>query len=453
MIFTKASKPFLRYLNRTALQGINNSTCAQSHRQQHAFSEPVCAFVAPFQIQVQHSSSRPTVQRRAPNRTAADWPTALIAAASNLFPSMTIATLGIALPDLLESLSLSKVAAGSLFSTTFIVATLASAAAGRLADRWGQKYVLVSGLGLLALGFAAAGVSSSFLAIFFSLALTGLGYGFIPPSLYALMSDLLPQTRGLGASVVSVFYGSGGAVGALLASRVLSALGWRSAFIAMAAIAAGHMALLCYWLWNFQDRRERRPAAPLKDTLSAALFVLAFCDFLGGFVFWSSAAWMPSLLRTAKALTIHETGWVMGSWSLSYMIGSLCLGYLSDRIGRKRVILLSAFPAAAAAWVSFYALQTPMALALGVFVFGMFIAPAPSLIIALAQETTAAGSAGTASGIILSAHYFAAIIAPIVTARLMTATGETIFAMVAVSTIPLLLIACLIATVRSSAER
>jgi MFS family permease len=266
------------------------------------------------------------------------------------------------------------------------------------------------------------------------------------------MSDLLPQTRGLGASVVSVFYGSGGAAGALLASRILPALGWRSAFITMAAIAAAHMALQCYWLWSFQGKSESRHAAALKDTLSVALFVLALSDFLGGFVFWSSAAWMPSLLRTAKALTIHETGWVMGSWSLSYMIGSLSLGYLSDRVGRKQVILLSAFPAALAAWVSFYLLQTPVALALGVFVFGMFIAPAPSLIIALAQETTAAGSAGTAGGIILAAHYIAAIIAPIMTARLITGTGETILAMVLVSTIPLLLFACLIAAVRDGSR-
>jgi AAHS family benzoate transporter-like MFS transporter len=448
VIFADASKPEPATLNSPVSESINNGTWAQSHWHQHTFREAVFAFVAPSPEQVQPSPSPPSGECRAPNPTRADWPTALIAAASNLFPSMTIATLGMALPDLLESLSLSKIEAGTLFSTTFILATVSSAAAGRLADKWGRKYILVSGLGFLALGFAAAGVSSASWAMFISLAVTGLGYGFIPPSLYALMSDLLPRTRGLGASVVSVFYGSGGAVGALLASRTIYALGWRTAFITMAGIATAHMALQCYWLLNFQGSSVRHHAAPLQDTLSLALFVLALADFLGGFVFWSSAAWMPSVLRTAKALTIHETGWVMGSWSVSYMIGSLSLGYLSDRVGRKQVILLSAFPAALAAWVSFYALQTPLALALGVFVFGMFIAPAPSLIIALAQETTAAGSAGTAGGIILSAHYVAAIIAPIVAARLITRTADTILAMVLVSTIPLLLFAGLIAAVR-----
>jgi MFS family permease len=361
---------------------------------------------------------------------------------------MMIAALGIALPDLLDALSLSELQAGSLFSTTFIVATISSALAGGLADKVGRKYVLVGGLGLLALGFAAAAVSSTILAMFFSLAVTGLGYGFIPPSLYALMSDLLPRRRGLGASLVSVFYGTGGALGSLFASRIISALGWRAAFITIAAMVAAHMLVQCYRLWNLQAKNDSRHSAALKDALSMALLVLALAEFIGGMVFWGSAAWMATLLRSAKALTVKETGWVMGTWSLSYMIGSIFLGYISDRVGRKRVILASAFPATLAAFVAFYSLETPAALAFGIFIFGMFIAPAPSLVIALAQEKTAAGSAGAASGIILSAHYGAAIVAPVLTAQLITGTGDIIVALVLVSTIPWLLFTCLVSAVR-----
>jgi len=361
---------------------------------------------------------------------------------------MMVAALGIALPDLVDALSLSEVQAGSLFSTTFIVATLSSALAGGLADKWGRKHVLVSGLGLAALGFAAAGVSSTPFAMFLSLAVTGLGYGFIPPSLYALMSDLLPGRRGLGASLVSVFYGTGGALGSVLASRILSALGWRAAFITIAVMVAAHMLLQCCRLWKLQAKSDGRHGAALKEAFSLALLVLALAEFIGGMVFWGSAAWMPTLLRSAKGLTIKEAGWVMGTWSLSYMIGAIFLGHLSDRLGRKPVILAGAFPATIAAFVAFSFLQTPVALALGIFIFGMFIAPAPSLIIALAQEKTAAGSAGTASGIILAAHYGAAIVAPVVTARLITGTGDIIVALILVSTIPWLLFTCLVAAVR-----
>src|SRR4029079_3489833 len=67
---------------------------------------------------------------------------------SNFMPSMMVATLGIALPEIKQSFSLSHVAAGSLFSVMMMVAALTSAGAGRLADRIGAKKVLIAGLTL-----------------------------------------------------------------------------------------------------------------------------------------------------------------------------------------------------------------------------------------------------------------------------------------------------------------
>ena len=72
---------------------------------------------------------------------------------------MMVATLGIALPEIRQSFSLSEVAAGGLFSIMMIVAALTSAGAGRLADRIGPKKVLIAGLTLLGVGFAGAGMS------------------------------------------------------------------------------------------------------------------------------------------------------------------------------------------------------------------------------------------------------------------------------------------------------
>jgi AAHS family 3-hydroxyphenylpropionic acid transporter len=399
---------------------------------------------------VQHTLSQLDGESRSSNHAHVDWTTALLAGASNLFPSMIIAALGIALPDILDDLSLSQLQGGSLFSATFIVATVSSALAGGLADRLGRKYVLVGGLGLLALGFAGAAVSSSSLALFLSLSITGLGYGFIPPSLYALVPDLLPGRRGLAASLVSVFYGTGAAVGSLLASRILSALGWRAAFISIAALVAAQMFLQCYRLWKLQEKSNKPRGSALRQALAAPVVILAVAEFIGGMVFWGSAAWLPTLLRSAKALTIKDAGWLMGTWSVAYMIGSIVLGHISDRLGRKRTILASALPASIAAFVSFYTVQIPAALAIGIFIFGMFIAPAPSLVIALAQEKIAAASAGTASGIILAAHFGAAIIAPILTARLISVTGNVVFALTLMSTVPWLIFTCLVAAVRDT---
>ncbi|HKX52015.1 MAG TPA: MFS transporter, partial [Candidatus Binatia bacterium] len=252
---------------------------------------------------------------------------------------MMVATLGIALPEIRQSFSLSEVEAASLFSVLMIVAAVTSTVAGRFADRYGRKTILISGLSLLAAGFALAGITSSRLLFFLSLGITGLGYGFTPPALYAVMSDLLPNKRGLGASLVSVAYGIGGAIGAVLASRIIAVSGWRAAFVTVGVIAAVIMLLQLYWIRNIRSIKSAVRGGSFRGSLSLPLLILALAEFIGGSVFWSSAAWSPTLLRSDKALTLKETGWVMGVLSLANMLGSFCLGALSDRLGRRRVIV------------------------------------------------------------------------------------------------------------------
>ena len=112
------------------------------------------------------------------------------------------------------------------------------------------------------------------------------------------------------------------------------------------------------------------------------------------------------------------------------MLGSFTLGSLSDKFGRKRVIALSALPAAAAAFMVFYWLDSAMGLATGIFVFGLLKASVPALVVALAQETAPPGSAGTAAGAIMSLHYTAGVLAPLLAAQLITGTGDILVAMI-----------------------
>jgi len=361
---------------------------------------------------------------------------------------MMVATLGIALPEIRQSFALSEVAAGSLFSVMMMIAAITSAVAGRLADKLGRKRVLITGLSLLAGGFGFAGASSQPMLFFMFLAVTGIGYGFTTPSLYAIMSDLLPRRRGLGASLVSVTYGIGGAIGAVLASRVTAALGWRAAFLTVGVIAAVDMLLQLFWIRDTQPSRAIVRSGSFRDALSLPILILALAEFLGGSVFWASAAWTPTLLRTAKQLSLADAGWIMSVLSVANMLGSFCLGNLSDKYGRKRVIALSAFPAAGAAFVLFYWLQSSLALGIGVAIFGVIKASVPALLVALAQEAAPPGNAGSAAGIIMSLHYFAGVVAPLIAAQIIAATGDIVLAMIFTTSVPLILYGCLIGAVR-----
>jgi MFS family permease len=361
---------------------------------------------------------------------------------------MMVATLGIALPEIKQSFSLSAVAAGSLFSVMMMVAALTSAGAGRLADRIGAKKVLIAGLTLLGLGFAGAGISEHQIVFACFLALTGVGYGFTPPSLYLIMSQLLPQRRGLGASLISVAYGIGGAIGALLSSRVAALFGWRQAFVVVGVIAAVDMLIQLVFIRERHPQRNTRRSGSFRAALSFSLLVLAVLEFIGGSVFWSSAAWTPTALRSAKSLTIQQTGWIMSLLSIANMVGSFCLGSLSDKLGRRLVIMASAFPAALASFAVFYWLDSVVAIATGIFLFGLFKASVPALIVALAQETAPSGSAGTAAGVIMSLHYTSGVLAPLIAAKLIGATGDILLTMILVSSVPLVVYGSLIGAVR-----
>ena len=173
---------------------------------------------------------------------------------------MMVATLGIALPEISQTFSLSTVAAGSLFSVMMIIAAL-TAASPAGSPKNGPKDRADHRAESFWRWASASQASAAILLFFFFLALTGIGYGFTPPSLYAIMSDLLPHRRGLGASLVSVAYGIGGAIGALLASRVIAAFGWRAAFVTVAGIAAADMLLQLYWIRNilrYEPRARNR---------------------------------------------------------------------------------------------------------------------------------------------------------------------------------------------------
>ena len=361
---------------------------------------------------------------------------------------MMVATLGIALPEIRQTFSLTALQAGSLFSVMMLIAAFTSGIAGRLADRIGRKSVLITGLTLLASGFGFAGISGHPLLFFFLLAVTGIGYGFTPPSLYAIMSDLLPNRRGLGASLVSVSYGIGGAIGAVLASRITAAFGWRAAFVIVGIIAAVDMLLQLCWIRDCHPRQTAAQSGSFRNALSWTILLLALAEFVGGSVFWASAAWTPTLLRTAKRLSLQEAGSIMGILSIANMLGSFTLGNLSDMFGRKRVIALSAFPAAVAAFVLFYWLHTALSLAIGIAIFGIIKASVPALVVALAQEAAPPGNAGTASGIIMALHYLAGVVAPLIAGQIIAATGDIILAMILTTALPLVLYGCLIGAVR-----
>lgn len=357
-----------------------------------------------------------------PESTRTDWGSVAVAALSAVGPAMVVAVLGIGLPEIREALALTEAWAGTLFTAIFVVAACASWSAGRLSDTLGRRRVLIGGGFSLGLGFGLVSAVDSYGAAVACLALAGLGYGIITASVLSLVSDLLPLRRGFGMGLLSGTYGLGSVTGPIVAAAIIQRFGWRGATATVGCIA-GAIALI-QWL---RIREPARAQAPPRATGSARagapnknMIILAVAQFFGGSVFWITSSWTPTFLREAVKLTLDQAGVVMAAWGATPIIGAMVLGMLSDRLGRKRIILMGAFPGVLVVLAVYGWLTHPLALAAGICLLGLCKSPVPSLVVALAQDSAARGRVGAASGLIMSMHYLAALTTPVAMGHLIT---------------------------------
>ena len=113
---------------------------------------------------------------------------------------------------------------------------------------------------------------------------------------------------------------------------------------------------------------------------------IAFVVSLGGFLFGFDAGIISGVMSYAGPqfdLNDAQTGWVVSSPSFAAMIAMLIAGRLSDRIGRKKILLAVAFLYALSAITSAYAISYEtlyIARMVGGLAFGAALILAPTYI-------------------------------------------------------------------------
>ena len=124
---------------------------------------------------------------------------------------------------------------------------------------------------------------------------------------------------------------------------------------------------------------------------------IAFVVSLGGFLFGFDAGIISGVMSYAGPqfnLNDAQTGWVVSSPSFAAMIAMLIAGRLSDRIGRKRILLVVAFLYAVSALTSAFAVNYEtlyLSRMLGGLAFGAALILAPTYI----AEISTAENRGT----------------------------------------------------------
>jgi AAHS family 4-hydroxybenzoate transporter-like MFS transporter len=136
-----------------------------------------------------------------------------------------------AIPQIIRSWGVDKVAAGGVFSNQLFGLMIGSLVFGYVGDKIGRKSVLVGGTLFFALSSLATAYAQDIYQLYVVRFLFGLGIGAILPSAVAICNEYVPQRfRVTVIGFIWLGYASGNAIGSFLAAKIVPMTGWQTLF-------------------------------------------------------------------------------------------------------------------------------------------------------------------------------------------------------------------------------
>ena len=256
---------------------------------------------------------------------------------------MFITSFNLIIPELNQFITLLGGAEhkGLIISLFTISAGISRPFSGKLSDTIGRKKVMLFGMLIC---FVVALLYPLTLSVPFFLLLRflhGFSAGFLPTGATALVTDILPShKRGQGMGIWGTFISLGIGVGQSLGSTIANSFGIENLFLFSAAIAAISGILISFVRETLTHRQKFHPRQlkiKWKDVFEPTVLPSAMVTFLtapaSGIIFVLT----PDM---ATYNGIDNKGWFFAFYVISTIIIRLFTGKLSDKIGRRRTLLI-----------------------------------------------------------------------------------------------------------------
>lgn len=239
------------------------------------------------------------------------------------------------------------------FSLTLIFFSIGIMLGGILTDRRGPRLVSAVAGSVMAGGLIAASFTQSLMHLYLSYGVVcGLSVGIAYNCVISTVVRWFPDYRGVVSGVLMMGFGFGGLLLGVGASRLIAVMGWRVAFQVFGCAAFVLVVIL---------GRLLRPWGPTESEVSAAADGAAstpegphygWRETLAEPSFWMLWFWQLSVisgglatighivpLAVEKGFAAGEAAAALGVLSISNGIGRVSFGALSDRFGKKWVML------------------------------------------------------------------------------------------------------------------
>ena len=306
------------------------------------------------------------------------------------------------LPLLVHKLHLTLTLVGTLVALSSITSSFSQPLFGLISDRMRRPWFVAFGPLTAAVFMSGLGLASSYGALLALLMLGGLGVAAFHPQAAVLASQVSPRRN-----VSMAFFITGGtigfSVGPMFAVGVVSAFGLGRTWVAAAPGILASILLLA-WFSRVPPRpRHEARYVPLRELRPVArpLSLLYFATVSRSTVSYGFMTFLPLYLN-ARGYQFSQSGTIVSAYLLLGALGGFFGGWLSDRIGGHRLIVLS-FLGAAPLYFGFLVL--PDALGIPCVILGSFALQASlSVNVVLGQELSPKHSS-TISSLLMGAAW------------------------------------------------
>jgi MFS transporter, FSR family, fosmidomycin resistance protein len=259
------------------------------------------------------------------------------------------------LPIFKDMYDLSYAATAGLTSLFAITSTLIQPIFGFIADRYGKKWIAAMGVAWISVLMCLLGIAPGYAAIVAIVAFAGIGSAMYHPQGAAMVPKVSGDRKGLGVSI----FAAGGSIGyAIMPLLAVMIVGWFGLHSLLFIIAPG--LIVSYLIYRYSPDMEEDCARNHNDLRHVARGIWSVKYSLISLIgVVSLRSWVCSGMLTFIPLyfALQFKGWNFMGTDMTYIapgitlfiflisnaIGGIIGGSLSDKYGKKQVLVASLF--------------------------------------------------------------------------------------------------------------
>ncbi|WP_407575200.1 MFS transporter [Raoultella terrigena] len=336
--------------------------------------------------------------------------------------------------ELEKEFGLSGTQLGLMNSVFYFSYALLQVPAGILGDKIGKKKVLIPGFLLFGAFTAVTGWAKSWSTLLFARVVTGAGEGTYYGPQYGISSEQIPKKyRSLGSAIINSGMAFGIALGLMASSWLVYDQGysWRTPFFVMSipTLLTG----LAIWLFVKEKKRQpveaggvAKPKSKFTDLFKnrnlLLVYLMVFCSLFGFFVILT---WLPYYLQSERGIAGSETGFITSLVAWISIPGALLFSSLSDRLGKRKPLILLLVPVAILSMLSIIWMPNMTGVIVALCVYGLVgkLALDPVLV-ALVADSVDENNYSSAFGLFNFIGMSSSILAPVIAGAARDMTGS-----------------------------